>query len=225
MITLVLGMLLMTAFAHADEVSFPTGDGGVVHADLYGTGGRGVVLAHGMRFDKASWKDQATQLASAGFRVAAIDFRGYGKSHGGPKSHSPRDEMYLDVLAAVDYLREHGVKSVAVIGASMGGGASANAAVKAKPGAIDRLILLAPAPIESPERIAAPKLFISAQGDPITPQVREQFQKAPEPKEILILDGSAHAQFLFGTDQGGRLMKAILKFLSAAPSPSSKPAQ
>jgi pimeloyl-ACP methyl ester carboxylesterase len=97
--------------------------------------------------------------------------------------------------------------------------------VKAKPGAIDRLILLAPAPIESPERIAAPKLFISAQGDPITPQVREQFQKAPEPKEILILDGSAHAQFLFVTDQGGRLMKAILKFLSAAPSPSSKPAQ
>jgi pimeloyl-ACP methyl ester carboxylesterase len=178
-----------------------------------------------MRFDKASWKDQAGQLATAGFRVAAIDFRGYGKSHGGPKSHSPRDEMYLDVLAAVDYLREHGAKSVAVIGASLGGGASANAAVKGKPGAIDRLILLAPAPIESPERIAAPKLFISAQGDPITPQVREQFQKAPEPKEILILDGSAHAQFLFVTDQGGRLMKAILKFLSAAPSPSSKPAQ
>ena len=138
----------------------------MVHADLYGAGSRGVVLAHGMRFDKASWKDQATQLASAGFRVAAIDFRGYGKSHGGPKSHSPRDEMYLDVLAAVDYLREHGAKSVAVIGASMGGGASANAAVKAKPGAIDRLILLAPAPIESPERIAAPKLFISRAGRP-----------------------------------------------------------
>jgi pimeloyl-ACP methyl ester carboxylesterase len=177
-----------------------------------------------MRFDRASWKDQAVQLASAGFRVAAIDFRGYGKSHAGPKSQSPRDEMYLDVLAAVDYLREHGAKTVAVIGASMGGGASANAAVRAKAGAIDRLILLAPAPIESPERIATPKLFITAQGDPIAPQVREQFQKAPEPKEILILEGTAHAQFLFGTDQGERLMQAILKFLSAAPSPS-KPAQ
>jgi pimeloyl-ACP methyl ester carboxylesterase len=132
--------------------------------------------------------------------------------------------MYLDVLAAVDYLREHGAKTVAVIGASMGGGASANAAVRAKAGAIDRLILLAPAPIESPERIATPKLFITAQGDPIAPQVREQFQKAPEPKEILILEGTAHAQFLFGTDQGERLMQAILKFLSATPSPS-KPAQ
>ncbi len=82
MITLVLGMLLMTAFAHADEVAFPTGDGGVVHADLYGTGGRGVVLAHGMRFDKASWKDQATQLASAGFRELFLAGRKIGRKGG-----------------------------------------------------------------------------------------------------------------------------------------------
>jgi pimeloyl-ACP methyl ester carboxylesterase len=220
MITPIVAMLLMTSFAEPDEVSFPTQDGGVVYADLYGTGSRGVVLAHGMRFDKASWKDQAVQLASVGFRVAAIDFRGYGKSHGGPKSRSPHDEMYLDVLAAVDYLRSQGARTVAVIGASMGGGASANAAVRAKSGAIDRLVLLAPAPIESPDRIGPPKLFITAQGDPIAPQVREQFQKAPEPRELVILDGSAHAQFLFGTDQSERLMKVILKFLSAAPSPS-----
>jgi pimeloyl-ACP methyl ester carboxylesterase len=127
--------------------------------------------------------------------------------------------MYLDVLAAVDYLRAHGAKSVAVIGASMGGGASANAVVKGKPGAIDRLILLAPVPIENPERIIGPKLYAAAQGDPITPQVREQYAKAPEPKELLILDGSAHAQFLFTTDQGERLMKEILRFLGAANKP------
>lgn len=216
MIKLILGLLTMATLSAApEEVSFAAGDGGVVFADLYGSGERGVVLAHGARFDKSSWKDQAARLAIAGFRVAVIDFRGYGKSRGGPKSQSPGDEMYLDVLAAAHYLRENGAKTVAVIGASMGGGAAANAVVKGAAGAIDRLILLAPAPIQSPERITGPKLFITAEGDPIAPQVREQYQKAPEPKEMLVLNGTAHAQFLFATDQGERLMQEILRFLSA----------
>jgi len=215
-VKLLLGVSAMASLCGAsEEVSFPTEDGGVIYADLYGAGDRGVVLAHGMKFDKASWKEQAVQLANAGFRVAAIDFRGYGKSHGGTKSKSPRDDMYLDVLAAAAYLREHGAKSVAVIGASMGGGASANAVVKGKPGDIDRLILLSPVPIENPERIHVPKLYATAQGDPITPQVNDQFAKAPAPKEMLLLDGSAHAQFLFTTGQNERLMNAILRFLSA----------
>ncbi len=217
---LILGVLTMTTlFAGPQEISFPSQDGGVVYADLYGAGDRGVVLAHGMKFDKASWKEQAAQLEKAGFRVVAIDFRGYGKSHGGPKSSSPHDEMYLDVLAAADYLRGHGAKTIAVIGASMGGGASANAVVKGAPGAIDRLILLAPVPIEHPERIACPKLYATAQGDPITPRVKEQYAKAPEPKELLMLEGSAHAQNLFATDQNERLMKKILEFLSGANKP------
>jgi pimeloyl-ACP methyl ester carboxylesterase len=211
----ILGITMMTSlFAGSQEVSFPTQDGGVVYADLYGAGDRGVVLAHGMKFDKASWKEQAVQLADAGFRVVAIDFRGYGKSHGGPDSQSPRD-LYLDVLGAVDYLRGHGAKTVAVMGASMGGGASANAVVKGKPGTIDRLMLLSPVPIQNPEQIAVPKFYATAQGDPITPQVKEQFAKAPEPKEMLLLEGSAHAQNLFNTDQNDRLMKAVLRFLSA----------
>lgn len=196
------------------EVNFPTRDGGVVHADVYGKGEHGVVLAHGMRFDKGSWKAQATHLANAGFRVVAIDFRGYGKSHGGPNSQSPRDEMYLDVLAAAEYLRGQGVKDVSVIGASMGGGASANAVAKGSVGAIDRLVLLAPVPIAHPERITCPKLYATAKGDPITPQVKDQFEKAPEPKELLLLEGEAHAQFLFTTDQNERLLKEIVRFLS-----------
>jgi len=40
------------------------------------------------------------------------------------------------------------------------------------------------------------------------------YQKAIGPKGLVILDGSAHAQFLFATDQGERLMREILRFLS-----------
>jgi len=38
--------------------------------------------------------------------------------------------------------------------------------------------------------------------------------KGSGPKELVILDGSAHAQFIFATDQGERLMREILRFLS-----------
>lgn len=218
MIPLILGLWTMTALlATPREISFPTQDGGVVFADLYGAGDHGIVLAHGMRFDKASWKEQATRLATAGYRVLSIDFRGYGKSHGGPKSQAPQDEMYLDILAAAKYLRNNGAKTVSVIGASMGGGASANAVVHAPPQTIDRLILLAHAPIQNPERITGRKLFAVAKGDPIAAKVLEQYAKAPEPKELLTLEGNAHAQFLFTSDQGERLMKEILRFLSAKP--------
>ena len=37
---------------------------------------------------------------------------------------------------------------------------------------------------------------------------------APQPKELIVLDGSAHAQFLFQTDQSARVMHEILRFLS-----------
>ena len=46
------------------------------------------------------------------------------------------------------------------------------------------------------------------------PSIRKQYQRAPEPKELLILEGSAHAQHIFGTDQAERLMDEILRFLS-----------
>jgi hypothetical protein len=46
-------------------------------------------------------------------------------------------------------------------------------------------------------------------------RIREQFEKASEPKELVILEGSAHAQFLFQTDQAERLMSEIQRFLSS----------
>jgi pimeloyl-ACP methyl ester carboxylesterase len=189
---------------------------------VYGTGDRGVVLAHGARFDKGSWGKQAEVMAKAGLRVLAIDFRGYGQSRGGDKAAPGSGEKYQDVLAAVRYLRENGATGVSVIGASMGGGASANAAIHARPGEIDRLILLANVPVDEPERLAVPKLFVVSRGDALAAKVQEQFEKAPEPKELMILEGSAHAQFLFQTDQGERLMKKILEFLSESNTEADK---
>jgi pimeloyl-ACP methyl ester carboxylesterase len=213
-------VLVAAAAGSPTDVSFPTPDGGTVYADLYGRGERGVVLAHGGRFDKGSWDKQARALAEAGFRVLAIDFRGRGRSRGGASS-GPDDGLRFDVLAAVRYLRKGGAKTVSVVGGSMGGGAAAEASIEAAPGEIDRLVLLAHSPIEHPERIKGRKLFITARDDPRadgTPRlvaIRDQYERAQQPKELVILEGSAHAQFIFETDQAARLMREILRFLSA----------
>jgi pimeloyl-ACP methyl ester carboxylesterase len=203
-----------------EHVSFPTQDGGIVYADLYGNGERGVVLAHGGRFNKESWEKQARILEKAGFRVLAFDFRGYGQSKGPGQADIYTAPLHLDVLAAVRYLRKTGAKSVSVVGGSLGGGAAAGASVEAAPGEIDRLVLLAAGELRTPEKLKGRKLFIVSRDDlgpsdiPRLPKIREQYEKAPDPKELVILEGSAHAQFIFATDQGERLMQEIVRFLS-----------
>jgi pimeloyl-ACP methyl ester carboxylesterase len=208
--------------AKVQHISFPTEDGALIYADVYGTGDRGVVLAHGGRFRKESWKPQAEQLARAGFHVLAFDFRGFGQSHGPGDKDMFTAPMYLDVLAAVRYLRENGAKTVAVMGGSFGGAAAADASSASQPGEINRLILLAAEGNGPAEKIKSPLLEIVARDDasedgPRLPRIRAWFDKAPQPKELIVLEGSAHAQFLFQTEQADRVMKEVLRFLSATP--------
>lgn len=204
-----------------ERVTFPTSDGGLVFADLYGQGDRGVVLAHGGRFHKESWEVQARALAAAGFRALALDFRGYGKSRGPGDADPLSAPLHQDVLAAVRFLRERGAKSVSVVGASMGGGAAADAAIESKPGEIDRVVLLAGHGDKPPEKMQGRKLFILARDDKMfsgTPrlvEIQKHFDRSPEPKKMVLLEGTAHAQFLFETDQAERLWREILNFLKA----------
>ncbi len=212
--------LLATGAAAQKSVSFSADDGGVLYADIYGKGELGLVLAHGGRFNKESWQKQAQTLASAGFRVLAFDFRGYGKSRGPGDSAPMSAPLHLDILAAVRYLRKTGAKSVSVVGGSMGGGAAGDASIASQPGEIDRVVFLGAYPNGPAEKLKCASLFIVARDDanedgPRLPRIREQYEKAPQPKTLIILDGSAHAQFLFQTDQGDRIMQEILRFLSS----------
>ena len=220
LIALIVVLLLAGAAAAQKTVSFPTEDGGLVYADVYGEGVRGVVLAHGGRFNKESWEQQARTLASAGFQVLAIDFRGYGKSKGPGDAHPMDAPLHLDVLAALRYLRETGAKSVSIVGGSMGAGAAGDASIASRPGQIDRVVFLGGSPNGPAEKLKSASLFVVARDDsnddgPRLPRIQEQYKKAPEPKALIILEGSAHAQYLFQTDQAERIMREILKFLSA----------
>jgi len=217
--TVLFALVLATLGATQRTISFPTEDGGRVCADLYGQGTRGVVLAHGGRFNKESWREQAQALASKGFRVLAIDFRGFGCSTGPGQADFDNAPFENDVLAAVHYLKAHGAKTVSVVGGSFGGGAAGDASIKSPPGEIDRIVFLGAAPNLSAEKLKSRSLFIVAHDDSNgsglrLPGIRAQFDKAPQPKELIVLDGSAHAQFLFQTNQSTRVMHAILRFLS-----------
>lgn len=193
-------------------------DGAQIAAVLYGSGPHGVVLAHGGRFTKESWDPQARILAEADFRVVAIDFRGFGGSHGPSEKNFDRAPFALDVTAAVEYLRNHGAKTVAVVGGSFGGAAAGDASIDLGKGVIDRLVMLGAAPNEPANQLRVASLWIVARDDanddgPRLPGIRKQYEKAPEPKRLIVVEGSAHAQYLFQTDQGPRVMHEILQFL------------
>ena len=216
---LLLALGLVSFLPAQDHVTFPTEDGGLIYADVYGTGDRGVVLAHGGQFKKESWEKQARELVRNGYRVLAFDFRGFGQSRGPGQADMYTAPMHLDVLAAVSYLRKNGAKTVAVVGGSFGASAAADAA-ESKPGEIDRLVILASSPGSHPEKLKVPKLLIIARDDanddgPRLPGILRDWAKVPEPKQMIILDGSAHAQFLFQTNQADRVMREILHFLSS----------
>lgn len=229
-LTVVLAILFFVSgnqvLAQADAktpklVSFATDDGGTIHADLYGQGRRGVVLVHGGRFNKESWIKQANELAKAGFYVFAIDLRGKGKSTGPGQDDVFTAPLHLDVLAAVRYLKKNGAKTVSLVGGSLGGGAAADAVAKAKPGEISRLVTLGGLSGNLPtENINVPLLVITTRNDANAdglrlPNIQAAFDKVPvKNKELVILEGTAHAQFMFDTDLSEKIMKLIVDFLS-----------
>jgi len=215
--TLIVSIALVTLASAASgaafkQVSFATSDGGQIFANLYGEGSHAVVLAHGAVFNKESWHTQALQLKERGLKVLAIDFRGYGKSKAGKNGKT----LSLDVLAAIDYLKGQGVEKVSLLGGSMGGRASAEASVASAPGDIYGFVLIANPPFGSPQKLKGDKLFIVSEGDGLAASVKSEFQKAPQPKHLEILEGSAHAQHIFKTDKAEKLTNLILDFLTKA---------
>ena len=203
------------------EVTFSLPNQAVqIHGDLYGHGSRAIILAHGGRFGKESWKPQAQVLANAGFLVLALRFRGDRTNPDGTTgAFGSYPDNAEDVLAAVAYLHSIGTTSISAIGGSLGGDAVGNADAQSPPGTFDRIVILAAEGGDAPEKLTGRKLFILARDDsngsgPRLPGITRHYEKAPQPKKLVLLEGSAHAQFLFDTPQGPPLLEEILHFLT-----------
>lgn len=203
------------------EVFFQTEDGITLRGTLFGEGAAvGVVLSHMRLADQTSWHDFARTLAENGYMALAYDFRGYGKS-GGTKEYGKID---LDVQAAAKFLRSTGAVHIVLAGASMGGTASAKAAI---PIGADALVAISsPKMFDQLEVVAAdlslpemPSLWIASQGDPVAPDVQALYNMAREPKLIHIYEGVAHGTDLFNTADKDDLTRRLLNFLIATNPP------
>lgn len=164
---------------------------------VWGDGPEGIVLAHGSAFDAASWQTQAVPMAELGFTVVAVE-----------------NTSTSAIESAVAYLRtDLSNESVTLIGGSSGADSILSLLSK-QPGLSDALILL------SPNRTvdgldSQPKLFIASEDEPVADVSSQLADSAPGDDNVaLILQGRAHAQNIFDSDQADRATKAILDRLS-----------
>ncbi len=193
------------------NISFISADGGIIHADYFYSGSHAVVLAHGAVFNKESWQQLIPILLKNNITVLAINFRGYGQSTVGNR---PADK-FEDILAAVRFLHNQAnISRVSVMGASMGGGAAAKAAISAKPGEISQLILLSPMPVKEPEKLQGDILYIASENEALVNSIISQYQRTPKPKQLKLLPGKAHAQHIFKTSENKNLIYLIIHFLT-----------
>lgn len=192
-------------------ISLAATDGVSLEADLYPGGARAVVLLHGKVFDKESWADTARGLSGRGLTVLVPNFRGYGGSGEGeaPAGYD------ADVAGACAALRDRNAASVSILGASMGAIAAAKAVSEAMAGEIDRLVLMAPRAMARPEALRAAEVhFIVSRDESCFEDVAGFHAAAPDPKELHVFPGEAHAQFLFGSEHGPELSALLHRILA-----------
>jgi esterase/lipase len=128
-----------------------------------------------------------------------------------------------DLRGAISFMRDQGAEKIILVGASLGGCASAKLAVES--GASGLVVIASPPDI--PQwgfKIEAedvntdiPKLFITAENDDtVDPsRTRALFDLAAESKEWKTYPGSAHGTDLFETENGKDLENRILQFILA----------
>ena len=109
--------------ARAGILRFPSDDGTELLGRLLGKGAVGVVLAHGFsqQAGQDTWGDFPELLAAEGYRVLTFNFRGFCSDDGCSVGSLEPGKYWLDVVGAIELLRERGVNEVLLIGGSMGG--------------------------------------------------------------------------------------------------------
>ena len=201
---------IISAFNSYELITYTTEDGGVIEASFFkGNQDLAVIFAHGAIFNKESWYFMAEKLQKENISSLSLDFRGYGNSKSGNTN-----KRLLDILGAIDYLKEKGFNNIAIVGGSMGGAAILNALDVNIDTVIKKVVLLAPAggsPITSK---AVNKLFVVSKEERLFASVNEIYNESSQPKELKIYPGSFHAQHMFKAEYSNELTNLIIDFLN-----------
>lgn len=204
--------------APGTEVTFRTRDGFLLEGTVFGSGDKGVVLAHMRGSNQTSWAPYARELTRDGYLVLTFNFRGYGRSEGSRQSAL----LGRDVVAAATFLREkRGIEKPALVGASMGGTA---ALVAAQDNDISGVVTLsAPANFEGLDALSVvgsltmPKLLLASNEDEAASTSAEELYKAASPpRQIEILAGSTHGTDMLSGREGKQAKRLIQTFLEGS---------
>ena len=195
------------------EIQFTLPDGAVRSGRIFGDGRVGVVLSYmAFRPDNSQddWAAFAAELAEHGYRVLTYTRGGL-------------TDVWRDVLAAADYLREQGAEKVIAGGASLGAMASLRAA-GVPDGNLDGVLWLSgilqwgeydfqEADVSG---LRCPLLFASGDQDSYaTDSARQMHAWSKAPSELLILRTGAHGTDILanGGSEADKLRKAMLGFV------------
>jgi alpha-beta hydrolase superfamily lysophospholipase len=191
-------------------ITYTTEDGGIIEASYFeGNKDLVVIFAHGAVFNKESWYFMAEELQKEGISFLSIDFRGYGNSKKGNT-----DKKSLDILGAVDFLKNKGYKNIVIVGGSMGGAAILNALNTKTDPFIKKVVLLSPAGGDTIASSSIEKLFIVSKGERLFSRVNTIYNNSTQPKKLKIFSGSFHAQHMFKAEYSSKLITLILDFIN-----------
>jgi pimeloyl-ACP methyl ester carboxylesterase len=98
------------------EHRYVSANGARFHVATLGDGPL-VMMLHGFPQFWYTWRHQLTALASSGYRVAAMDLRGYGGSDKPPRGY----DTYMSTLDTASVIRALGESSAVVLGQGLGG--------------------------------------------------------------------------------------------------------
>jgi dipeptidyl aminopeptidase/acylaminoacyl peptidase len=207
--------------AEPRAVTFTTDDGVTLKGTLYGAGPTAVILSNMGDNDPAPWEAFAPQLADQGYIVLTYRFR-YPTNSANIDS-STVNHTLDDLRAAIAFVREQGATTLVLVGASLGGMATAKAAASEKPAA---MVIMA-SPVDLPDfgfrveerelqAITAPKLFIGSEDDHNVPlaATKKMYDLSPDPKTLHTYPGSAHGVRLFKTEHGPDLTQLLITFIT-----------
>lgn len=155
--------------------------------------------------------------------MTALTYRWRGCRESGGVNEAELRKFVDDLRGAINFMRDRGAQRIILVGASLGGCASAKLTVEM---GADALVVFA-SPAEIPQfdfvveagDVASdiPKLFLTAEKDRQVPLAAMQslFDLAAEPKEWQTYPGTAHGTDLFNTEYGEDAQQRILEFILA----------
>ncbi len=195
-------------------IQITTSDNVTIEGDLCGEGDVGLVMAHGLYYlsGKDSFRRELEYFGRNGVRALAVSFRGYPSDE-----VPPMDEGRVhDIIATVDYLVNTGCTRVYVLGSSMGGWITLQAAhsLNSLPH-FAGLVILSAGRKGLAAGLTCRKLFVAAEDDPdVLANLQEMFRVASKPKQMEIYRNGGHGQKLFQT-RGEELRALILEFITS----------